>query len=280
MYKLRRSPRLSQNFLRSRILVEKLVRSSSIGFNDLVLEIGPGQGIITQELLAVAKHVIAIEIDSRFYYFIRRKFSHCRNLTVYHADALQIKLPTASYKVFANIPFSIEGRLIRRLLHSQNPPQDSYLVVRRSLAERLGGIYQEGLFSVLHKPFFNFEIVHRFRPGDFSPATFVQPVLLRITKLEKPLISPQQFSAYRQFITRGFTGGRRLTQNLRPFFTPADLNLAASRLEFSPNSMPSALTFPQWLNLFFTWYRRNEYIYTPDLRENGGRNVIDCFVEK
>ena len=256
MYKLRRHRQLSQNFLRGRILVKQLVRNSSIGPNDLVLEIGPGEGIITQELLTIAKNVIAVEVDSRFYHFITRKFVHCRNLTVYHADTLKIKLPSVPYKVFANIPFSIEGRLIRRLLHCPNPPQDSYLVVRRSLAERLGGIYQEGLFSVLHKPFFNFEIVHRFRPNDFFPATFVRPVLLRITKTEKSLIFPHQIPAYRRFIPRGFSGGRRLNQNLRPFFTPAELNRAASRLGFSPNSPPSSLTFPQWLGLFSIWSHR------------------------
>lgn len=250
MYKLRRRPRLSQNFLRSRILVRKLVRSFSIGQNDLVLEIGPGEGIITQELLAVAKHVIAVEIDSRLYRFIRRKFSHCRNLTLYHADALKIKLPAAPYKVFANTPFSIEGKLIRRLLHSQNPPQDCYLVVRRSIAERLGGIYRDGLFSVLHKPFFNFEIAYRFRHNDFSPATFVQPVLLRITKKEKPLIPFQQVSAYRQFITHGFTSGRRLNQNLKSLISPEILNKLAHQLGFPPAAMPSDLTFPQWLELF------------------------------
>lgn len=61
-------------------------------------------------------------------------------------------------------------------------------------------------------------------------------------------------------ITRGFTSGRRLNQNLRQFFTSAELNSAASRLNFSPNSPPSALTFPQWLALFseFRYYSHYE----------------------
>lgn len=250
MYKLRRHRQLSQNFLRSRILVSQLVRSSSIGKNDLVLEIGPGEGIITQELLTVARRVIAVEIDSRFYYFIRRKFSHCQSLTIYHADALKLKPPSVSYKIFANIPFSIEGRLIRRFLDSKNPPQDCYLVVRRSIAERLGGIYREGLFSVLYKPFFNFEIAYRFRPNDFSLTTFVQPVLLRITKHQVPLVSPRQFPAYRQFVTRAFTGGHRLKQNLKLFISPEKLNKLAHQLGFSVTAMPGELTFNQWVELF------------------------------
>lgn len=252
MYKLRR-PSLSQNFLRDRILVRELVRRSSIGPNDLVLEIGPGQGIITRELLDVGCRVIAVELDERFYHFLKRNFRNNRNLTLYHGDALRTLLPREPYKVFANIPFSIEGRLIRRFLHAVNPPEDCFLVVRRSVAERLSGLYREGLFSVLHKPFFDFEIAYRFGSSDFALATSVQPVLLRILRRSIPLISPHEEHTYRQFVTRGFGGGRRLKQNLKSLFAPKALNNAAQRLGFSVSAMPSELTFQQWIALFWAW---------------------------
>lgn len=260
MLKLRRWPRLSQNFLWNRNLVRELVRRSSIGPHDLVLEVGPGQGIVTQELLAVAHTVVAVELDRRLYDYLKRAFRGAQNLTLIHADALRVNLPQQPYKVFANIPFSIEGRFIRRLLHAQNsqtrranPPEDCFLIVRRALTERLSGIYREGLFSVLHKPFFNFDIVHRFRPGDFAPATLVQPVLLRITKRPIPLISPNEAYVFRQFVTKGFGGGRRIRQNLKSLFAQGALNNTAQQLGFSVNAMPSELSFEQWMGLFRAW---------------------------
>lgn len=253
MLTLRRRSRLSQNFLRNRILVRELVRRSSIDSNDLVFEIGPGKGIITRELLVVGCWVIAVELDESFYHFLKRNFRNNRNLTLYHADALRIPLPREPYKVFANIPFSIEGRLIRRLLHTPNPPDDCYLVVRRSVAERLSGFHREGLFSVLHKPFYRFEIDYRFRPSDFSPATLVQPVLLRITKRAIPLITPQEWEGYRRFVTQGFQGGRRLKQNLKAVMSPSALNRITQQLGVSASFMPSELTFEQWIGLFRVW---------------------------
>ena len=253
MLKLRRRLRLSQNFLRNRILVRELVRRSSIGSIDLVLEIGPGEGIITRELLAVARRVVAVELDDRLYCFLKKNFCGNRNLIIHQGDALRAPLPHGPYKVFANIPFAIEGRLIRRLLHSSNPPDDCYLVVRKSVAERLAGLYREGLFSILHKPWFDFEITYRFRPSDFAPATLVQPVLLRITKGVPPLIARDESDCYRQFITQAFGGGRRLKQNLRRLMTPGELHQAAQKLGFSVDAMPSELTFNQWIALFQTW---------------------------
>ncbi|MBI4035229.1 MAG: rRNA adenine N(6)-methyltransferase family protein [Candidatus Chisholmbacteria bacterium] len=229
MYQLRRRRQLSQVFLRNRILVRKLVRRSSIGPQDLVFEIGPGGGIITQELVKVARQVITIELDAHFYHFLRRRFAHARNLSLYHADALQYRFPSYPYKVFANIPFSIEGKLLRQLIDSQSPPQDCYLVMRRAVAERLGGIYKEGMFSITHKPWFRFEIFHRFHAHDFTPVSSVNPVMLRITKRDRPLLPLSSRISYSSFIRQAFVGGRRLRYNL---------------------NRPSHLTLEQWIKLF------------------------------
>ena len=90
MYKLQRKL-FSQNFLHSRKLVHELIRGSSIGKHDLVLEIGPGKGILTGELLKQSQHVIAVEIDSQWYKYLQEKLSYSDNLTLYHEDFLNEK---------------------------------------------------------------------------------------------------------------------------------------------------------------------------------------------
>src|SRR5689334_9002091 len=124
MYSLRRRV-LSQNFLHNRKLTEKLVRLSSIGQNDTVLEIGPGKGIITEQLIHIARNIIAVELDTELYLYLRRRFARSLyKLNLVNKDFLRYRLPQSSYKVFANIPFSIEGKIIRKLLDAYNPPID------------------------------------------------------------------------------------------------------------------------------------------------------------
>ena len=124
---------LSQNFLHSRKLVKKLIRSSSIGKADLVIEIGAGKGIITQELLQRAKNVTSIELDTHWYNYLHNKFKDTPELKLYNADFLNFPLPNTSYKVFANIPFSIEGKIIRKLIDAKNPPEDCFLIMMKEL---------------------------------------------------------------------------------------------------------------------------------------------------
>ena len=191
MYRLRRML-FSQNFLHSRKLVAKLLGSSSIGKQDLVLEIGPGKGIITEQLVVAAKHVIAVEIDSHLHKYLQRKFVQTENLTLYQADFLQFILPSLPYKVFANIPFSIEGKIIRKLLEAKNPPEETYLVVMKEPAYRWAASYKENMFSVMHKPWFEFSIYHHFRRTDFSPRPSVDTVMLRFTRRKTPLLPSKE----------------------------------------------------------------------------------------
>src|SRR5687767_11452600 len=113
MYKQRNL--LSQNFLHDRELVKRLIRDSSIGKNDLVIEIGPGDGIILRQLLHQAKKIIGIEIDFDLYNNLKRQYSNQENLNLYLGDILSFPVPRGPYKVFSNIPFAIEGGLIRKL---------------------------------------------------------------------------------------------------------------------------------------------------------------------
>jgi 23S rRNA (adenine-N6)-dimethyltransferase len=242
---------LSQNFLYSRKLVNSLVRRSSIGLNDFVLEIGPGKGIITEELLKATKKILAVELDTELYLYLDQKFKHLRHkLYLINKDFLQTKLPKERYKVFANIPFSIEGKIIRRLLTADNPPVDAYLVMREDLSERLAGIKREGQFSVCHKPFFNFEIVHIFRKADFIPMARMDTVLLRFTQKSESLLLKEDKGKYLKFVGQGFGGGKGLHYNLRLFLTHNQLQKLAHDYDFNPKSKPSDLKVEHWVAIF------------------------------
>lgn len=250
MYKLRRKL-FSQNFLYSRKLVSKLVRNSSIGKNDLVLEIGPGKGIITEQLLQIVQHVIAVEIDSDWYKYLRAKFGTDKNLTLYHGDFLTFNLPKSPYKVFANIPFSIEGKIIRKLIDAKNPPEDCYFVMMKELAYRLSAPFKENMFSISHKPWFEFSIYHHFRRTDFIPVTSVDTVMLRFTKRSKPLIPWENREDYQNFVQLGFNHGLPLMKNLKTKFSHKKLSDAFNKIGLKKDTKPSYLNLQQWISLCY-----------------------------
>lgn len=249
MFKLRRE-QLSQVFLHSPELVNRLIGKSSIDQKDTVIEIGPGKGIITSALLQKAKCVIAIERDPILCSQLKQQFFNRQNLDLVCADFLTYKLPNRPFKVFANIPFSIEGKIVRKLIDVLNPPEDCYLIMREELTKRLAGIPNNGLFAVTHKPWFDFEIFHKFKRVDFIPKPKVETVMLRFLKRSYPLLPESEKFRFQQFVTNIFGGGRRMRQNLRREFNPPQINHLAQKLKLKLNSKPSDLSLGQWLSVY------------------------------
>ncbi len=251
-YKLRRKL-LSQNFLYSRILINSLVRNSSIGQNDVILEIGPGKGFITSELLKVAKEVIAVEIDPKLVLHLQHFFSNNSKLNLFLANFLDFRLPWTPYKVFANIPFSIEGQVVRKLIDAKNPPSDAYLVVRKDLAQRLSGKFGNNLFYISHTPWFEFSIYHNFNRSDFTPQANMDCVMWRITKRQSPLLPEKEKQSFQRFISLGFGNGLPVSQNLRGLFTREQIYQLLKRAGIPQKSKPSHLELEKWILLYKLW---------------------------
>lgn len=246
--------RFSQVFLREETLVRKLVDQSSIGPEDVVVEIGPGKGIITRQLLEQAGKVIAVEKDVRLFEELQSRYRGNSRIELHLADILQFPLPAEPYKVFSNIPFAIEGKLTRLLMDSPHPPKDSYLIMRREVAERFAGEPREGVFSITHKPWLDLSIFYRFRRSDFVPQPKVESVGLRFRRREEPLIDGKQKRLYELFVRQGFgsgrTGNRTIEKNLEPLLSSPQLVQLAKKWGFKSSDSPSQLHFEQWLGIF------------------------------
>ncbi len=190
MYWIRR--RLySQNFLVDRKLIQKLIRASSIVPTDTVLDIGSGHGLITHELLKITPHVIAIEKDLRF--------------TKHPQDFLTYSLPPYPYKVFANIPFSITGEIIRKLLNATNPPLDCYLIIQTEAAQKfIINPKANTMTALLYHPWWEIRISHRFNRSDFYPPPKVESDLIHIKPRTVPLVPITQKTAYSDLIAYSF----------------------------------------------------------------------------
>lgn len=249
MKKLQRSKLLSQNFLHDSQLVKDLVNRMSIGSNETVIEIGPGKGIITSELLTRARQVIAVELD---YCLIPKLLSSIVSpkLTLFQADFLDFPLPATDYLVVSNTPFAIEGKIIRKLLHAHNQPTGMYLVVRADVAKRWAGMRKEGAFSISHKPWFEFEITHHFKATDFQPVPNVDSVLLTVLKRQRPLLDRKHQQDFSSFVSTVFGSGRTLSSGLKNVCSKKRMQQISQRTGISLKAKPAALSVDDWVKAY------------------------------
>lgn len=241
----------SQNFLKSSSLVDFLLDKSDIGLNDVVYEIGPGKGIITERLALRCSRAVAIEKDAQLVEMLRCKFAELCNIRIHHGDFLEYPLPRGHYKVFANIPFNITSAIVTHLTTATVPPDDAYLILQKEAAQKFLGIPRESLFSVLLKPSFELGILHNFRKSDFTPAPRVDVVMLRLRKRGPPLIARNDMTVFRDFVVYCFTARQpSLRATLKGIFTSRQLKLLSNRVELNVDVIPTTLRFEQWLCLF------------------------------
>ena len=244
----------SQNFLKDKLLVAKLISKSSITREDIVYEIGAGQGIITEELAERAKRVVAFEIDQNLFNGLSQRFQNERNIELKQGDFVSYTLPSYPYKVFSNIPFNITSTIIRKLTQINNSPSDTYLIIQKEASKKfIGQPYdiKNSQTSILLKPWFELSIFYEFKRGDFFPKPNVDTVLLKIKKIDQPLIEDEKRAFYQDFVVYTFNQFQpNIFEGLTDIFGKGTLLSLSKQLSFSPKSKPSELDFKCWLGLF------------------------------
>ncbi len=160
---------LGQNFLKSQTMLRKMVDTGEVSKSDVVLEIGPGKGALTEKLLEKAGRVIAVEKDRELFEFLRTKLEKeikANTLVLVHEDILKfnindvellrqgLKSCLKSYKVIANIPYNITGAILEKFLTAEHQPEMMVLMVQYEVAKRiLGKQFLPSLRSNLGKNF-------------------------------------------------------------------------------------------------------------------------------
>ena len=206
----------SQNFLVSRSTVSKLVRMSSISKDDIVIDIGAGEGSITQELARRAKKVIAIENDKSLFERLEKIFKGKKNVNLYNIDINKFVYPSFNFKVFANIPFNLTSKILKGLLDSRHF-KEVYLITQLDAVFRYTGEYtnsENTLLSTLYGAYYEFDIFHRFALDDFVPTPRYKCVMIKILRKDKELIEFDHYNKYRDYIAYIFNNVKGLQKML------------------------------------------------------------------
>ncbi|MFW9998891.1 MAG: 16S rRNA (adenine(1518)-N(6)/adenine(1519)-N(6))-dimethyltransferase RsmA [Candidatus Hodarchaeota archaeon] len=127
--------KFGQNFLIDKNVIKKIIRVSDVSQNDVILEIGPGLGALTEELAKNGKKIYGIEIDRRLCLYLKDKFSNYNNIEIINGDILEIEIPTYN-KVISNIPYSITGPLLEKIFFKIKPPKGT-LIIESTIANRI-----------------------------------------------------------------------------------------------------------------------------------------------
>ena len=218
---LRPSRELGQNFLVDPGALQEIVSAAELSSDDTVVEIGPGLGVLTYELLRHAGRVIAIELDKRLAARLPGEFPWANNLTVVQGDVLRVNIGELvgekAYKVVANLPYQITSAIIRHFLEVTPTPQVLVIMVQWEVAERI--VAKPPNMSVLaHSVQYYAEpsIVARVPADSFVPAPKVDSAVLRLVRRPQPLVQVDDVDAFFRTIKAGFLQARKKLSNALP----------------------------------------------------------------
>ncbi|MGA7669931.1 MAG: 23S ribosomal RNA methyltransferase Erm [Nitrolancea sp.] len=241
----------AQNFLIRTSLARRIVERAAIQPRDLVIEIGPGRGVLTHRLADGCRQVIAIEKDPTLARRLSREVGALGNVAIFESDFLDLPLPVTPYKVVANIPFNMTAAIVNKLTRAPNPPEETALVIQREAAERFLGEPKQTLAALLLGPWFDLRIADRFRQQDFVPPPRVDVVLLRFSKRGPPLICPTEEQTYRDFVTFGFTAWKpTVAEALGTILPRGPVDRIEGDCGVNLRLKPSEISFDGWLSLF------------------------------
>ena len=240
---------LSQNFLVDHRAIDALVDGSGVADGDLVLDIGAGNGLISQALARRGATVVAIERDPALTLRLRAKFGTWPAVTVVEADVLTTPLPSEPFRVVANIPFGITTKILRRLLEDAGELTRADVIVQAEVARKRGTRGRGTLLNACWEPWFEFGTGARIPATAFRPRPRVDAAVLIVARRDPPLLDPALRRDYTAFVTAAFEGARPTVASAltlpRAQFAPL-----AAELGFGVTALPSQLDATQWVALF------------------------------
>lgn len=220
-YNFKFSKSLGQNFLVDDSVLEDIVNGADVDSNDFVIEIGPGVGSLTAQLLMKAKKVTSIELDSDLIPILENELGNQENFSLIHKDALKVDFneligDEQSVKLVANLPYYVTTPIIVKLLKERYNFKSLTIMIQKEVAERIDAqpnCKEYGALSVLVQYYCDTKIVRRVAPSCFIPRPKVESIVIKLDRLEKPRVNTKDVNLMFEIVRAGFNMRRKTLWN-------------------------------------------------------------------
>lgn len=240
---------LGQNFLKSERALNSIIEAANISPQENILEIGPGEGALTERLLKTGARVIAIEKDDALCLTLKEKFA-LENLTLINGDILDFNPPeiVGEYKLVANIPYNITGAIIEKFLSTDHQPKQMVLLVQKEVAERIvAKDHKESILSLSVKAYGTPRYIEKVLAGSFVPAPKVDSAIVSIENISKTFFNGFTEENFFALIKSGFRSKRKkLSSNLSNTYPKESVREAFAKLNLDENVRAEDITVEKW----------------------------------
>jgi 16S rRNA (adenine1518-N6/adenine1519-N6)-dimethyltransferase len=253
--------RWGQHFLIDRNILSKVVRAAGIEETDVVLEVGPGLGVLTLALAKEARRVIAVEIDKKLVEILQEKVAACPHVEIIRKDIMEVDFNDLieqggqPLKVVANLPYQISTPLLFRFIDSRSVFASLTLMLQKEVAERMTatpGGKDYGPLSIFTQIVSDFSIQFLIKPSAFFPPPKVDSAVIHMVWKKRPMAEVDDIEWFKK-VVRGSFGYRRKT--LMNALRHSGLSLTEERAErmkwigIDPQRRPETLTIQEYVCL-------------------------------
>jgi 16S rRNA (adenine1518-N6/adenine1519-N6)-dimethyltransferase len=212
---------LGQNFLIDDSVLMDIVEGADVNSEDFVIEIGPGVGTLTRELLKKAKRVCSIELDSDLIPILNEELKEFNNFDLVHKDALKVNFneiigEEKSVKVVANLPYYVTTPIIAKLLNEGYNFKSLTIMIQKEVGERIAARHNTkdyGALSILVQYFCDTKVIRKVSPGSFIPQPKVDSIVVKLDKLEKPRVEVKDEKLFFRVCRESFNMRRKTLWN-------------------------------------------------------------------
>lgn len=253
---------LGQHFLVDENVLEQVLSAAALDKEDVVVEVGPGLGVLTRKLASVAGSVVAVELDHRLVGILKRKLASCSNVKVIQGDILNLSPasligdlcgednPMSKYKVVANLPYYITSPILRHFLQAAAKPSLMVIMVQKEVGEAIAA--RPGkmrLLAVSVQLFSRPTIVASVPACSFRPVPKVESLILRLDVYQKPLVKTADIAGFLDIVSCGFHAPHKQLQNSLAHalaLPSAQVATLLSQMEIDAKRRAETLTIEEW----------------------------------
>lgn len=258
-FDLKARKRLGQHFLIDEGVLSLIVGTAELSPTDVVVEVGPGLGILTKELASRAGRVIAIELDDKLAALLKQTLASFSNVTIVNDDVLGLepkdllKGQRVGYKVVANLPYYITSPVLSHFLEASAKPQTMIVMVQKEVAEAIAAEPgRMSLLSVSVQFYGEPRIISRVPAQSFYPVPKVDSAILRIDLYSQPAVAVADEGSFFELVRAGFATPRKqlvnsLAQGLG--LAKAEVLTLLERADIESRRRAETLTLEEWARL-------------------------------